>query len=324
MNLKIGDFEVELTSARTETGWQAEGILPDGHRVRSGPCKSREDAEKDIKQQASARLYPQRRYDVNRPFESILDESEGLYTRWQPAQKHNGTWVMFRYPMEGSPYPSGDIRNYAEVASANSKSDVIEAFLNSEEYAQFRPKQSHVGGSYYGHYPWKWTESMSTIREGKWMKGAINPAHKGYCKPMTKKTCTPQRKALARRFKKGGDLHERLYPELSEADEAVVMYRADQLLEAPGVDEARVVARDYAPPHQNVDPDTEMEMATKSPFSAWEFANRTNRHHPRLQQAVTGSPFERMYRKKFMPPPKAEFYPSDGGSAGGGGGITSV
>lgn len=40
-----------------------------------------------------------------------------------------------------------------------------------------------------------------------WIKGAINPAHKGYCTPMSKSTCTPRRKALAMRFKKGGDLY---------------------------------------------------------------------------------------------------------------------
>ncbi len=40
-----------------------------------------------------------------------------------------------------------------------------------------------------------------------WIQGAINPAHKGYCTPMSKSTCTPARKALARRFKAGGDLH---------------------------------------------------------------------------------------------------------------------
>jgi hypothetical protein len=37
----------------------------------------------------------------------------------------------------------------------------------------------------------------------KWIQGAINPAHKGYCTPMSKPTCTPRRKALARRFKSG-------------------------------------------------------------------------------------------------------------------------
>ena len=42
----------------------------------------------------------------------------------------------------------------------------------------------------------------------KWMQKAIDPKHKGFCTPMTKKTCTPRRKALAKRFKPGGDLHK--------------------------------------------------------------------------------------------------------------------
>ena len=30
----------------------------------------------------------------------------------------------------------------------------------------------------------------------KWIQKAINPKHKGYCTPPSKKTCTPKRKAL--------------------------------------------------------------------------------------------------------------------------------
>ena len=44
-------------------------------------------------------------------------------------------------------------------------------------------------------------------RTNKWIQKAINPKHKGYCTPMSKPTCTPRRKALAKRFKKG-DLSE--------------------------------------------------------------------------------------------------------------------
>ncbi len=47
----------------------------------------------------------------------------------------------------------------------------------------------------------------SRVTESNWIKGAINPKHKGYCTPMTKSTCTPRRKALAKRFK-SGDLHQ--------------------------------------------------------------------------------------------------------------------
>lgn len=44
-------------------------------------------------------------------------------------------------------------------------------------------------------------------RKDKWIQKAVDPSHKGYCTPMTKSTCTPRRKALAMRFKKG-DLSE--------------------------------------------------------------------------------------------------------------------
>lgn len=43
--------------------------------------------------------------------------------------------------------------------------------------------------------------------EKNWIQDATNPEHKGYCTPMSKKTCTPHRKALARRFK-SGDIHD--------------------------------------------------------------------------------------------------------------------
>ena len=39
-------------------------------------------------------------------------------------------------------------------------------------------------------------------KDGKWIQKAVNPAHKGYCTPMSKPTCTPKRKALAKTLKK--------------------------------------------------------------------------------------------------------------------------
>jgi hypothetical protein len=44
-------------------------------------------------------------------------------------------------------------------------------------------------------------------KKKKWIQKAIDPEHKGDCTPMTKKTCTPRKKALALRFKKG-DIHK--------------------------------------------------------------------------------------------------------------------
>lgn len=46
---------------------------------------------------------------------------------------------------------------------------------------------------------------LDELEEDKdWIQKAVDPEHKGYCTPMTKKTCTPARKALAKRFKKAG------------------------------------------------------------------------------------------------------------------------
>jgi len=38
--------------------------------------------------------------------------------------------------------------------------------------------------------------------EEDWIQKAVDPEHEGDCTPMTKSTCTPPRKALAKRFKK--------------------------------------------------------------------------------------------------------------------------
>lgn len=46
-------------------------------------------------------------------------------------------------------------------------------------------------------------EPYDEAKKKKWIQTAVNPKHKGFCSPMTKATCTPHRKALAMRFKKG-------------------------------------------------------------------------------------------------------------------------
>jgi len=45
-------------------------------------------------------------------------------------------------------------------------------------------------------------DKLMEAKDGHWIQKAVNPAHKGYCTPMTKSTCTPRRKALAKTFKK--------------------------------------------------------------------------------------------------------------------------
>jgi len=42
---------------------------------------------------------------------------------------------------------------------------------------------------------------LDELKKGGWIKGAVDPKHKGFCTPMTKSTCTPRRKAFAKRAK---------------------------------------------------------------------------------------------------------------------------
>jgi hypothetical protein len=68
---RIGDYDIEIVSTRIGGAWQAHGKMPDGKEVISAPKSSKQDAEHDVESQIRSRLYPQRRYDVNRPFESM-------------------------------------------------------------------------------------------------------------------------------------------------------------------------------------------------------------------------------------------------------------
>lgn len=54
----------------------------------------------------------------------------------------------------------------------------------------------------YGYMMGEDENNSPSAKDGKWIQKAINPAHKGYCTPMTKSTCTPKRKALAKTLKK--------------------------------------------------------------------------------------------------------------------------
>jgi hypothetical protein len=63
-----------------------------------------------------------------------------------------------------------------------------------------------------------------------------------------------------------------------------------------------VIARDIPPAHfTSGSEEGDIEQASKSPFTAYSHAIQVNRHHPKLWQAVKGSPFEKQYVKKFQP-----------------------
>ena len=132
------------------------------------------------------------------------------------------------------------------------------------------------------------------MSDDKWIKKAVNPAHKGYCTPMTKKTCTPRRKALARRFKSG---------DLSQEDMQQVMAQADKLLEAV---ESTV-------PNSALDSEELRSLIRQFVMAGYEL------------ETAKEMAYQKLYHDpNVVTPPKASFYPSDGGSAGGGGGLTTA
>lgn len=50
-------------------------------------------------------------------------------------------------------------------------------------------------------------QDQGYMKKGGWLKGAVNPKHKGFCSPMTKSTCTGHRKAFAETMKKHHGFH---------------------------------------------------------------------------------------------------------------------
>jgi hypothetical protein len=72
---------------------------------------------------------------------------------------------------------------------------------------KFPPEKGRKMKKPIGQFPPEEGRKMQPLKKGgktdkKWIQKAVDPKHKGYCTPMTKKTCTPARKALARTFKK--------------------------------------------------------------------------------------------------------------------------
>jgi len=66
-------------------------------------------------------------------------------------------------------------------------------------------KEGRIAGGRQNFKRWAkkaWGAKKGGKADKNWIQKAVNPKHKGYCTPMTKKTCTPARKALARTFKK--------------------------------------------------------------------------------------------------------------------------
>ena len=64
-----------------------------------------------------------------------------------------------------------------------------------------------------------------------------------------------------------------------------------------------IIGKDIKPAYARMGDtdDAEVDNAARQPFTAMELASRRKRHHPKLWNAVKGSPYERGYRRKFNP-----------------------
>lgn len=104
---------------------------------------------------------------------------------------------------------------------------------------------------------------MSKYGGENWIKGAVNPAHKGYCTPMSKETCTPRRKAFARRakahFKQEGGEQDQImqliqaYAEKVGVDPAELMQKLQSLPEAQKQEALQEIAQEVQGTQDSVD-----------------------------------------------------------------------
>lgn len=107
---------------------------------------------------------------------------------------------------EGGGIIDNPMTNFYPPAAENGM-DVLEQFLprmTGQELAyfgsvleQFLPRMNGQGEL-----------ESDEAKGGNWIKGAVNPKHKGYCTPMTKSTCTGRRRAFAKTMKKHHGFHE--------------------------------------------------------------------------------------------------------------------
>ncbi len=63
---------------------------------------------------------------------------------------------------------------------------------------------------------------------------------------------------------------------------------------------APIRGREYRPQRPLFsDGETEIDFYARTPFTAWEHALSRERHHPKLWLVIQGSPYERLYRRRF-------------------------
>jgi hypothetical protein len=116
-------------------------------------------------------------------------EKDGNYTQLDRFKTDKGD----RYYRSSGPDLSTLQKMNSRRAMMNRPDSVVSTTLTPREREVMKSQESMKKGG-----------KISKAKDGKWIQKAVNPKHKGYCTQMTKATCTPKRKALAKTFKAMG------------------------------------------------------------------------------------------------------------------------
>lgn len=112
---------------------------------------------------------------------------------------------------------------------------------------------------------------------GNWIQGAVNPAHKGYCTPMTKATCTPARKRFAMTMKKHHGFHKQ-----DGGDNSILSYKLPYSMPT-SVDTSGLYKNPYYPEvfnGESVSNEKQADQVVQS-LKYQEYLSTQNKLHPK-------------------------------------------
>ena len=329
--MKVGDYEIEVSTQRYHGGWMSVAHLPDGKQVASAPWNTLEAAENDVYQQALMRLLPAPVFDPGKTYEAeivrrmadrLLESSrpfghcecsdpgcKACYGQCSKRAKTN----LIRVDM--------DDRGGTLFCDACADDALASGIYREDRGAYIRattrntrPPRLTRAMRYIPPQP---KAPLSPVAEANQRMADRLLEHCGHCEendehgtpitgvrfngrpgtfyPYPGPTHGPDNSLLGFMKTARGPVHGRFYT------------KGQWFMFEPG--------------------DFEVVLSPNDGWAVVSPVAEANRHSPEERQALARGP----RRKTRVPPPrsgitppKASFYPSDGGSGGGGGGITSA
>ena len=189
---------IKARKAREEEWWTAKRgkhqamYVPglDKELREKRPHSSPEGRWGDVKTALAKKRTDRIQADVAK-YKRTVPSGRALHKEGGRAGFRHGKWVR-------TPTPHADIDKY--VSRGKETGDIRRIELSTMKVPKKKklaaPKAARPAAAAGGRI------GLKKGSNKKWIQKAVDPKHKGYCTPMTKKTCTPARKALARTFKK--------------------------------------------------------------------------------------------------------------------------